>query len=83
MKLRNAIRTYGAKAGAGATVLLFSAGAFADSTLPDMTAQITAMGDAVKTQVTAQSAAVTPYVLFVVAVLLVFGIGKKLFKKIG
>jgi hypothetical protein len=48
-----------------------------------MTAQITAMGDAVKTQVTAQSAAVTPYVLFVVAVLLVFGIGKKLFKKIG
>ncbi|OHX18394.1 hypothetical protein BI343_09275 [Chromobacterium amazonense] len=63
---------------------LASVAAFADgAALPDLTGQLTAMGTAVQTQATSQAGAVAPFVLFVVAVLVVFGIAKKLFKKIG
>jgi|GEM_PF-4974603 len=84
MKPMNAVRAYGAKIAAGGTVLLLSAAAFADSsTLPDLSAQITAMGGSVQSQVTSQATAVTPFVLFVTGVLVVFGIAKKMFRKIG
>ena len=82
MKLQS-LRAFGAKAAAGATVALCSAAAFADSTLPDLSAQITSMGGQVQTQVTSQASAAAPLVLFVTGVLVVFGIAKKMFKKIG
>ncbi|WP_137009777.1 hypothetical protein [Aquitalea aquatilis] len=84
MKHFDTARRFGSRIALAASAALASGLAMADApTLPDLTTQVTAMGTQVTTQASSQAGAAAPYALYVAGALMIFGLAKKFFKKIG
>ncbi|AXT46653.1 MULTISPECIES: hypothetical protein [Chromobacterium] len=84
MKHLTVVRKFGSRLSLVVLGASASAAAMADGvTLPDMAAALNTTGAAVMSNANASATAVTPYVLGVAAIVLVYAIAKKLFKKIA